>query len=311
MMINSHFKRAAALVTGASLALAGLAVASIGSVAGAATPSVAPEAMQSAAWDVKFNPNDKESARAAYQKYYKGVEGVKVGWTGSVSGCKAGAPSKAYKDGAVKAINYFRAYNKLPMLTEAKGTNHAQAAALMLQARDDLSHDRDAWTKCATVAGKANFPTDGNGNSGMYEIAIMGNFGGPAAAMYFYIDEDGDTSLGHRDAILDPQARTISIGATSMYGLSHVFGWGPESKAAIAWPPAGFFPYELVYPYGHAMQWSWGKPGFNANGAKVAVTKNGKAVKVTGVLADQMGYSTTINRLQWSMTAGVLTAKPA
>ena len=166
----SEARRLIAALAGAAVGLAGMAAAGQGEAA-AASPGMADAAPAATPWDVSFDPNDKESARKAYQTYYKATSSTRPGWTGSVTGCVPGTASKAWRDQSIRAINYFRHYNKLPGLIEAKSPN-AQAAALMMEASGrSVGIRTSAWT-CSTPVG-IDLPTDdGFGGPAFWEFAL-------------------------------------------------------------------------------------------------------------------------------------------
>ncbi|MCL1898851.1 MAG: hypothetical protein FWG16_08565, partial [Micrococcales bacterium] len=87
-MWNNAKLKLIALSTATALAGAGLALAGSGEPANAAAlPNLAAPV---GVWDANFNPNDRESARAAWKNVFKNTANVQIGWTGSVNGCKAG-----------------------------------------------------------------------------------------------------------------------------------------------------------------------------------------------------------------------------
>ncbi|MCL1898717.1 MAG: VCBS repeat-containing protein [Micrococcales bacterium] len=313
-------KRLIALTAGLATAITGLLVAPSAS-AGPLMPGAAEQAaaipssaMPTAGLNVSFNPNDKESVRRAYQNIFLNTADLKIGWKGTVKPCKAGTFSAAWKNGAIKSINFFRRYASLPPLTEAKGTTHAQESALMMQAtRKQMNayNIGDPGWVCASTKAQTLPTKDGAGNLFIGGLIHSYNkadgYKGPGDAMTTFISE-----YNLRAAFLDEQAKTVSIGETNtekngVYGALFTFG-DPNiiPKRQVAWPPAGFVPFELVKKQENSWsetRWTVDKPGFPSYPAPtVKVTKNGTAVKVSGI--------TSYSGIKFELPAEVLNAPP-
>ena len=98
---------------------------------------------------------------------------------------------------------------------------------------------------------------------------------------------DGD-ALGHRRNFLDPSISTSGVGAVPKTAIDadlvlHPDGPDRPTAAArppvrsgfVAWPPAGFVPYQVV-----PARWSFSLPNTNFANATVTMQRNGASVPV-------------------------------
>ncbi len=95
---------------------------------------------------------------------------------------------------------------------------------------------------------------------------------------------------------------TIALGAADDYAALEVLGtWGtrPASPEWVAWPPAGYVPYQIVYD-----AWSFSAPSpASFIAATVSLTKGGANVPViTTVLPNNYGDPT----LSWELQSAPL-----
>ena len=151
----------------------------------------------------------------------------------------------------------------------------------MMTANNQLSHTPpDTWT-CYTAAG-----AEAAGKSNL----ALGAAGPAAIALYVADPGSGNTALGHRRWILYPPQVEMGTGSTGNANDLWVigsFGARPASPPIVAWPPAGFVPYRVVYP-----RWSFSlntSSSVDFNGASVSMTVSGKPVSLT-VFSQAVGY---------------------
>ena len=186
----------------------------------------------------------------AYNNVYVPTLSVPLGWTGSVKGCTAGAPSAAGLDAIATAYNYMRAMAGLaPVTVDPAMSAGAQAAALTMQATGQLGHWRDpSWT-CYDPAGDVNM-----WNSSEI-IATRGD--AKAIPLYMLDPGAGNQAMGHRALILSAQVPRIGIGATTNYSAIHQATDTTmiPSPSSYGWPSKGYFPYELLTTT--ATRWSF------------------------------------------------------
>lgn len=223
------------------------------------------------------NPDDPQSVRDAYAATLLSNDTVASGWTGGVAGCTPGAETSESAAATIADVNFFREMNRLaPVSLAGPDINaKAQAAALMFEANNQLSHAPPSSWACFTAAG-AEAAAKSN-------IAL--GISGPATVAA-YVDDAGagNEAVGHRRWILSPRARVFGSGATTraqaLWVVDSPATLGPRPTADIvAWPPAGFVPWQLVYD-----RWSVASnlaPTADYAQAQVAVTTNGVPLPVT------------------------------
>ncbi|MDR1428571.1 MAG: CAP domain-containing protein [Bifidobacteriaceae bacterium] len=245
-----------------------------------------------------LDPTSKQSVQSAYRDWLVPALDRAVGWTGSVKGCVAGAPSAAAQAATFEAVNYHRAMAGLSPVAENPDTSRlAQQAALIMAAKGDLSHNPPASWPCYTRDGAV-----GAANSNLY-------FGQTAAAaVEGYVMDVGVGSLGHRRWVLHPGQTTMGSGSTAMSNALWVTDAAGSRGGRVPWPSAGFFPAELLPP---GMEWSlmdyasgapaldsfrtWRYERVGQPAVSVAkATKNGKAVAASSSDLGEDGVKWTL-----------------
>jgi len=239
----------------------------------------------------------RQSARDLYLHVYLALD-APIQWSGSVSACDPGTTSQSFRDSVLRRVNYFRIMAGVPALEGFADTYNQldQAAALMMSANDDLSHDPpDDW-KCYTQAG-----AEGAGSSNLY----LGVYGPAAISGYMRDPGSGNAAAGHRRWILYPNNRSTGTGdlpPTAGYSSANAlrawddYGWEPRPQTReefVAWPPPGYVPYPVVYP-----RWSFSYPAADFDHAAVKVWRDGSAVSLHRYTPED-GYGE--NTLVWIM----------
>ena len=217
---------------------------------------------------------------------------VPTGWTGSVATCTVGTESPASIDATLATINALRDYAGMQPVT-FDATLHARslAAALMMSAAGELSHTPGPTWPCYTA--------DGAQAAGRSNLSL-GRSG--AAAMVGYVEDPGVASLGHRRWLLDPHAQAFATGSTNDSNVLFTtiprngLRPGPE---VLAWPPAGFLPWELFFPVWSA-QVNTTEP-VDLGGATVTVTVDGQPREVGSLARLGSGYGATGPALSWTV----------
>jgi hypothetical protein len=221
------------------------------------------------------------------------VSTADLGWTGSVATCTPGATSALSKTNTINRINYFRKLVGVPsnmVLDQNAYEPNCQAAALIMDANDNLSHGPpNNWT-CWTQAG-----SNGAGSSNL----ALGAHAATAISLYMIDPGNGNEPAGHRRWILNSRASKFGTGSTSSTAANalHVFGPSvtPTSLPAfIAYPCEGFFPRALMLT-----RWSFGIPGGNFSNATVVVKDEAGATVGITQHPYQVGYGD--NTLTWEM----------
>lgn len=247
-----------------------------------------------------YLPIISQSSRQAtvnlYKTAYLGSQGVSPQWTGDIAPCNPGTTSQAFRDSVTTRINYFREMAGVPKITALidEYNQEDQAAALMMAANRQLNHTPPSTWTCYTSLGY-----QGSSSSNL----AMGAYG--AEAVSLYMDDSGVGSLGHRRWVLYPQTQQMGTGdiagsdgwqtvtnALKVFD-SHIWEARPATRDEfVAWPPAGYVPYQVVYPI-----WSFSVAGADFTSASVTLTSNGMNIPISVSLPDN-GYGE--NTLAWT-----------
>lgn len=204
--------------------------------------------------------------------YYLPSEGTAHGWTGNVASCVAGDVNASYNAATLQRINYYRAMAGLPgdVVLDATKNAKCQDAALMMSANGALSHDPPPTWTCYT--------SDGDQAAGSSNLAA--GFASGWSAIDGYMADWNQPEVGHRRWLLYPRLASSGLGATfggtwNGYAMWVIGDWGtrPASPEWVAWPPAGFVPYQVVYDL-----WSFTMSGGDFSNASVTVTRDGSPV---------------------------------
>ncbi len=246
------------------------------------------------------NTQDRQASLDFYLSQYLTSEGVAPGWTGSQASCTPGTTSLEFQAAVLRRVNYFRAMAGLPTLVtfSAESNRLAQAAALMMSANRDLSHNPPASWKCYSNDGKL-----GAGSSNLF----LGVFGPEAINGYMRDPGEGNNPVGHRRWILYPQTREMGSGdvpATQGYPAanalrvfdSHLWEPRPATREEfVAWPPPGYVPFQVVFA-----KWSFAYAGADFSKAAVFVHSDGNPVAIRQ-FSPVSGYGE--NTLVWAISS--------
>jgi hypothetical protein len=230
-------------------------------------------------------PIDRSSRQAvvnAYQSIYVPTNATPYANSGlNVAACAAGDTTLTYKTAVIRMVNYYRAMSGLPgnVTLNLSWSSKAQQAALMMNANGTLNHNPPSTWTCYSAAGA--------------EAAGHGNLAGGAAGFYalsLYMSDGGVPSLGHRRWMIYPPQAEMGTGDTTNYNSLWVlgpFGTRPATPEGVAWPPAGFVPYQLAPA---SLTWSFSMNGANFATTAVTVTKVGGAAVPVTVAVTPSGY---------------------
>lgn len=216
---------------------------------------------------------------------------VPSGWTGSTDTCTVGAESQASLDATLDTVNILRKFAGLgPVTFNAEKNHRALAAAMMMAAQGDLSHDPPSTWKCWTDEGHLGAST-----SNLY----LGASG--AEAMVGFVNDAGVDSLGHRRWVLDPEAMEMGSGSTGgSNALVVLDNGGDGSRAAslpadnlVGWPAPGLFPTPWIFEdWSVALGNSESAASISMANASVGVKIDGKDVAVSGIRDLGSGFGT-------------------
>jgi len=256
----------------------------------------------------------RDTVAALYRGTYIPGGAVALNWTGSIASCDPGATNIDHQQAVIGRVNYFRALVGLPPVAPpplvplfGDPTNDlVQAAPLMMSANKSLSHTPPPTWLCYSSAGAMG--------ASMANLAL--GFQG-VDAIDEYMDDFGsnNAAVGHRRWVLFPPRAAMSTGdipvgdAPPRLAANALYVFGPttirpSTPSGIAWPPAGFLPYQNLPHFSN--RWSLSFPGADFSGATVAMSGPGGAIPV--VLASlENGYGD--NTIVFEPT-GVSYAKP-
>ena len=216
---------------------------------------------------------NRENVRRLFFGVHQASEGIPANWTGSVAGCVPGTVSPEFLEATRTRINYFRAMAGVSSDIPFTDANNAMAqqTALIMSARGELSHDPPNSWPCWTQAGR-----DGAAASNL----SLGNTGPPAIDALMH---DG-SEVGHRRTMLNPRMQSMGSGSvtTSAGGaaaeaqlmvIDPTDAAHPQRDPWVAWPPAGFVPYQTVYPL-----WNFSMANADFANATVTMTLDGVTV---------------------------------
>jgi len=191
--------------------------------------------------------------------------------------CDPGTTSAVFKEAILRRINWYRAMAGLPgdIVLDDELNEKCQAAALIMAAQGALSHFPPADWECYTPAG--------NEAAGAANLHLSSTPNLDAGIVDGYIEDGGqfNASVGHRRWLLYTRQRTMGTGSVSGTFRANAiwvigqFGIGPARNHS--WPPAGFVPYQVVYP-----RWSFSSPNADFSQATVTMTRGGNPISLTG-----------------------------
>ena len=228
------------------------------------------------------NTDSREQTRQFYNAIFPSSEGVAMDSTAVTTNCFPGTNSTVFQDATLRRINWFRAMAGVPAIItfDPDESVQDQAAALMMSANNTLQHTGipPTWS-C--------FTTDGT-NAAAHSDLALGFDGADAITSFIWDFGAGNYFVGHRRGMLYPQTQVMGAGDVPAEGSflaanatwvfdANYFGPRPAtSKPYVAWPPEGFVPYSIVFPY-----WSFALSNADFSAATVSMTSNGVPVSVS------------------------------
>lgn len=207
----------------------------------------------------------KKKAADDYRKSFVATEITspeQLGWTGKGTSCKSGRLSITMYTNALTRINYFRrlagVYDQVVL--DSTWCKYAQAAAVIMNANNQLNHNPTAAMKCYSADGKIGAATSNLSSIVDKSIRLI---------IADEIQDGGAANVdcGHRRWLLNSDSYKMGFGATpSAYAVrafapydevpkdtSSFHGKVPEY---FGYPFRGFVPCQVVYP-----KWSFAIPG--------------------------------------------------
>lgn len=203
--------------------------------------------------------------------------GGNIAWTGNVVTCNSGTVSTAFQQDILRRINYYRVMTGLPgnVVLDPVKNQKSQAAALMMSANNQLSHNPSSQWNC--------YSTNGDEAAGRSNLHL-GQFDADAVDTYIVDPGANNTAVGHRRWLLYPPARSMGSGsipggnqraANAIWVLGD-YGTRPASPQWTSWPNRGHVPHALIPP-----RWSFSYPGMDFGNASVTMTRDGQPIGLT------------------------------
>ena len=248
-------------------------------------PNSPTPAFQTVTGGFVVNTDSREQVRDFYNAIYPTSDNVPINSTANAADCYPGTNSPAFEEAVLRRINWFRAMAGEPanVVFNSIYNSNAQATAVMISSSGVLNHDPPTNWPCYSPAGAAG----AGGNQ-------AGGFNGAdAITAYIWDFGNGNYEVGHRRWILFPQEQIMGTGdvpatnvvtdtSTNFYiagNSTYVFDSSINSprpatrQPYVAWPPEGFTPFQVVFPY-----WSFALSNADLSAATVSMTSNGVPV---------------------------------
>ena len=241
------------------------------------------------------NSDSREQVRQFYNAIYPTSENIPIQSTADVADCVPGTNSTTFIEGVLRRINWVRAMAGVPAAITFNSTYNAddQEMALMISANNTLNHNPPPSYTCYTTNGASVAGSD----------QAIGVDGADAITDFIWDFGGNNSEVGHRRWILLPQTLVMgtgdipAMGTNSAANATWVFDSSindprpPTRQPYVSWPPEGYVPYQLAYPY-----WSFALSNADLSAATVSMTSNGAPVS-TIIQPYQTGYGE--NTLVW------------
>lgn len=234
----------------------------------------------------------KKKAADDFRKSYVATSITKpeqLGWTGK--NCKAGKLSHDMYVNAITRINYFRRLAGVndEIVLDSSWCHLAQAAAVIMNANNELNHHPTAMMKCYSKDGALGAST--SNLSSIVEKSIE-------MIISDEIQDGGtfNTDCGHRRWLLFSRANKMGFGATPGAYAVKVFSSSTDGEQDTSsfhgkvpeyfgYPFQGYMPFQLVYP-----KWSFAVPGGNFSKATVEVKAGEKLIGCSVISRGTVNY---------------------
>ncbi|MDQ3108768.1 MAG: CAP domain-containing protein [Bacteroidota bacterium] len=206
----------------------------------------------------------KKKAADDYRKSFVATEITapeQLGWSGKESSCKPGHLSRQAYVNMLTRINYYRrlagVYDHVTL--DSAWCKYAQAAAVIMNANNQLNHNPDASMKCYSADGKLGASTSNLSTIVDKSIRLI-------IADEIQDGSAANNDCGHRRWLLNSKSYKIGVGATPGAYAVRVMESFDEAKDTssfhgivpeyFGYPFRGFIPCQVVYP-----KWSFAVPG--------------------------------------------------
>jgi hypothetical protein len=226
------------------------------------------------------NTDSREEVRSFYNAIYPTSDNVPQGTTADVTSCTPGHNSAAFQQATLRRINWFRAMAGMPASIYLDPVDNwgSQQMSVIMSANNVLDHNPTNTYKCYNTFAAHYAGGDQS----------LGANGAQAITDFIWDYGAKNNEVGHRRWILYPPEIVMGLGdmppdgTNAASNLTYVFdpasfGARPATRQPyVAWPPEGFVPYQVVFPY-----WSFGLSNADLSAASVFMTSNGVPVTTT------------------------------
>lgn len=230
------------------------------------------------------DPNRREEVIRLYRDVYLRALATPANWRGDIDRCDAGENAPEYTEATRSMVNYFRTMAGVrgDIVFDERLSAKCRKAALSFIATPGLSHRIPSSWAC--------YSNEGNEAAGRSNIAL--GYSGPLAiAAYMEEPWSKNFDLTHRQWILYPLTRRMGSGSVAVKSRGYRGAnalWveplqlGPKARRTkwIAWPPAGYVPYPVVFGYWSVGPHVEGRIDFSRATVTMTDAATGKKVSV-------------------------------
>lgn len=238
----------------------------------------------------------------------------------NIDACERGELNDTQRNIILNEVNKLRAIHKLAPVTYRKEDEYqTQQGALMCTANNDINHTPPSSWYCYTSDGYS-----GTENSNLYIKWLTGNnWPSSRSAIVSWMIDSYTSSLGHRQAIINPFVKNISFGrvdgkpkVTTQWNASAMalqYRSGYNSQIDVDYIAC---PYENYPPEMFQNDWLLNFSAFydknnwynNQNvdpsnvTIEVSVDGSGQQMNVTDIQFDNQGWGSVMNNLKWKVS---------
>ena len=241
------------------------------------------------------NTDAREETRDFYNGLFPVSDNVPQDSTADASVCVPGHNSNAFQQAELLRLNWFRAMAGMPATISLNPIDNwgSQQMAVIMSENNVLNHNPPDTYTCYNTFAASYAGGD----------QALGADGAEATMLFIWDFGTNNSEVGHRRWILYPSETVMGFGDVPGAGtnaaanLTYVFdpasfGARPATrKPYVSWPPEGFVPYQVVFPY-----WSFALSNADFSAATVSMTSNGVPV-ATVIQPYKTGYGE--NTLVW------------
>jgi hypothetical protein len=230
--------------------------------------------------DWQIDVNDREAVRQFWRARFRDTPPSGF-WQGGAGDCDPGATLQSHRRDTMARINAFRALAGVPadMEEDPAASRKAQAAALVVARNGRIAHSIDAGWTC--------YSDDARDGA---SVSLLGLGHNGTDAITDFMRDAGAANGGakHRRWLLFPKTKFMGMGdvpgregrppASGFTAFDDLYNGNrpPVRDDFVAWPPAGWLPYQLVFA-----RWTFSLVGADFSAAELSLSRDGEPVAVT------------------------------